>query len=97
VTEPGGGNRRSIEPSSQNPLNPEGPLLGLLSLSGGFSAQNRRVLGLTLLGHFSSEITREVYLHSIPADARAAVEKVERLLNRPIDPSSNCLGKTEVR
>ena len=36
-----------------------------------------------LLGHSSSEITREVYLHSIPADARAAVEKVEGLLNRP--------------
>jgi len=35
-----------------------------------------------LLGHSSSEITREVYLHSIPADARAAVEKVEELLNR---------------
>ena len=36
-----------------------------------------------ILGHSSSEITREVYLHSIPADARAAVEKVEGLLNRP--------------
>jgi integrase len=36
-----------------------------------------------LLGHSSSEITREVYLHSIPADARAAVEEVEELLNRP--------------
>lgn len=36
-----------------------------------------------LLGHSSSEITREVYLHSIPADARAAVEKVEEMLNRP--------------
>src|SRR5256885_11933983 len=36
-----------------------------------------------LLGHSSSEITREVYLHSIPADARKAVEKVEELLNRP--------------
>ena len=35
-----------------------------------------------LLGHSSSEITREVYLHSIPADARAAVEKVEELLHR---------------
>ncbi len=35
-----------------------------------------------LLGHSSSEITREVYLHSIPADARAAVEKVEEMLNR---------------
>jgi len=36
-----------------------------------------------LLGHSSSEITREVYLHSIPADARKAVEKVEEILNRP--------------
>jgi len=36
-----------------------------------------------LLGHSSSEITREVYLHSIPADAKAAVERVEELLNRP--------------
>ena len=36
-----------------------------------------------LLGHSSSEITREVYLHSIPADARAAVQRVEELLNRP--------------
>jgi integrase len=36
-----------------------------------------------LLGHSSSEITREVYLHSIPADARAAVQKVEDLLISP--------------
>jgi integrase len=36
-----------------------------------------------LLGHSSSEITREVYLHSVPADAKAAVQKVEDLLNRP--------------
>lgn len=36
-----------------------------------------------LLGHSSSEITPEIYLHSIPADARAAVEKVEGLLNGP--------------
>jgi len=35
-----------------------------------------------LLGHSSSDITREVYLHSTPADAGAAVEKVEELLNR---------------
>jgi len=33
--------------------------------------------------HSSPEITREVYLHSIPADARNAVEKVEQLLNGP--------------
>jgi integrase len=36
-----------------------------------------------LLGHSSSAITRDVYLHSIPSDARAAVQKVEDLLNRP--------------
>ena len=36
-----------------------------------------------LLGHSSSDITRGVYLHSIPADAKAAVQKVEDLLNRP--------------
>jgi integrase len=36
-----------------------------------------------LLGHSSSEITREVYLHSIPSDARAAVQKVEDLLIGP--------------
>ena len=36
-----------------------------------------------LLGHSSSEITREVYLYSIPADAQAAVQKVEDLLIRP--------------
>jgi integrase len=36
-----------------------------------------------LLGHASSEITREVYLHSVPADARTAVQKVENLLIEP--------------
>src|SRR5207302_6337892 len=36
-----------------------------------------------LLGHSSSEITRDVYVHSIPADARAAVQKVEDFLIRP--------------
>lgn len=36
-----------------------------------------------LLGHSSAEITREVYVHSIPADAQAAVQKVEDLLIRP--------------
>jgi integrase len=36
-----------------------------------------------LLGHSSAEITREVYLHSIPADARAAVQRVEDLLIGP--------------
>jgi integrase len=32
-----------------------------------------------LLGHSSSEITRGTYIHSVPADARQAVEDVERL------------------
>src|SRR4029077_7994435 len=36
-----------------------------------------------LLGHSSSEITREVYLHSIPAGAKAAVQKVEDPVIRP--------------
>jgi integrase len=36
-----------------------------------------------LLGHSSAEITREIYLHSVPADARRAVEKVEALLIGP--------------
>ena len=36
-----------------------------------------------LLGHSSLEITRKVYVRSIPADARAAVKKVEDLLKRP--------------
>lgn len=33
-----------------------------------------------LLGHSSSEITREVYLHSVPADAKRAMKKVEEVL-----------------
>ena len=33
-----------------------------------------------LLGHASPEITREIYLHSIPADAKGAVEKIEKLV-----------------
>jgi len=36
-----------------------------------------------LLGHSSSEITREIYVHSFPADARAAVERVEALIIGP--------------
>ena len=32
-----------------------------------------------LLGHSSSEITRGTYIHSVPADARQAVEGVEKL------------------
>jgi integrase len=37
----------------------------------------------SLLGHSSSEITREIYLHSIPSDARVAVQRVEDLLIGP--------------
>lgn len=33
-----------------------------------------------LLGHSSSEITRDVYLHSVPADGKEAVQKVEDLI-----------------
>jgi integrase len=36
-----------------------------------------------LLGHSPAEITREIYLRSVPADARSAVEKVETLLIGP--------------
>ena len=35
-----------------------------------------------LLGHSSSEITRQVYLHSLAADRRTAAEKLEALLIR---------------
>jgi len=33
-----------------------------------------------LLGHSSPEITRDVYLHSVPADARRAVQRLEELI-----------------
>lgn len=33
-----------------------------------------------LLGHASSQITRDTYIHSVPADARRAVEDVEKLI-----------------
>jgi integrase len=46
-----------------------------------------------LLGHSSSEITREVYLHSIPADARKAVENVEELVIGPKWTQVADLGK----
>jgi hypothetical protein len=47
------------------------------------SQKSEQTTGQTLLGHSSSEITREVYLHSIPADARPAVDKVEGLVIGP--------------
>jgi integrase len=37
----------------------------------------------SLLGHSSSETTRGIYVHSLPAGAREAVEKVEALLTGP--------------
>jgi integrase len=37
----------------------------------------------SLLGHSSPEITRGIYLHSLPAGAREAVQKVENLLTGP--------------
>jgi integrase len=41
-----------------------------------------------LLGHSSSEITRQVYPHSLSADRRVAVEKLEALIIGPkLDPS----------
>jgi integrase len=36
-----------------------------------------------LLGHSSPELTRDTYLHSVPADARRSVQKVEKLINGP--------------
>lgn len=36
-----------------------------------------------LLGRSSAEVTRGIYIHSLPQDARAAVEKVEQLLIGP--------------
>ena len=33
-----------------------------------------------LLGHASSEVTREIYIGSVPENARAAVESVEKLI-----------------
>jgi len=36
-----------------------------------------------LLGHSSPEITRQIYLHAIPAEQRRAVEEVEKLLVGP--------------
>jgi len=41
-----------------------------------------------LLGHSSSEITRQIYLHSLTEDRRSAVMKLETLLIGPkADPS----------
>ena len=46
-----------------------------------------------LLGHSSSEITRQVYLHSLPEDRRVAAEKLEAYLFGPkLDPSCKILG-----
>jgi hypothetical protein len=36
-----------------------------------------------LLGHASSEVTRQINLHAIPAEQRRAVEGVEKLLIGP--------------
>ena len=41
-----------------------------------------------LLGHSSSEITRQVYLHSLPEDRRVAAERLEAYLFGPkLDPN----------
>jgi integrase len=39
-----------------------------------------------LLGHSSSQITREVYLHSVPTDAKDAVQRLENLFDGPKRP-----------
>ena len=39
--------------------------------------------GQSLLGHSTSELTREVYLHAMPEDRRRAVARVEALLFGP--------------
>jgi len=53
-----------------------------------------------LLGHSSPEITRGVYLHSLPAGGREAIEKVEALLIGPkrtqIEENEN-LGSTVIQ
>jgi integrase len=48
-----------------------------------------------LLRHSSSEITREVYLQSIPADPRAAVQKVEDFRLDPNGPKLRKFRKLE--
>lgn len=35
------------------------------------------------LGHSSPEVTREIYLHSLPANAKNVVEKMDKLLIGP--------------
>jgi hypothetical protein len=53
-----------------------------------------------LLGHSTSEITREVYLHAIPEDQRRAVERVESLIlglyRTQMDSTSGLPKLTEV-
>ena len=58
-----------------------------------------------LLGHSSSEITRQVYLHSLPEDRRVAAERLEAHLFGPkLDPNFSwrrnalpeCIGAEEV-
>lgn len=45
-----------------------------------------------LLGHSSSEITRQVYLHSLAADRKAAAEKLEAHVIGPKSDPSSVLG-----
>jgi hypothetical protein len=43
----------------------------------------------SLLGHSTTEVTGEIYLHAVPEDQRRAVESVERLVLDPqLGPSS---------
>lgn len=46
-----------------------------------------------LLGHSSSDVTRDTYIHAVPADARRAVEEVERLIGPKWTPS--CVSNRE--
>lgn len=46
-----------------------------------------------LLGHSSSELTRDTYIHSVPADARKAVTQVEKLIGpkwTQVPPQQKC-------
>jgi hypothetical protein len=71
-------------------------------ISGALPPSSRRI-GLN--GHSSSEITRQVYLHSLPEDRRVAAEKLEAHLFGPkLDPSftwrklalPECIGAEDI-
>jgi hypothetical protein len=37
----------------------------------------------TLLGHWSSEVTREHYIHDVASESRSAMDQMQNLLVRP--------------